>query len=83
MSDLLRIAIDAGLFFITCTVIFVVGFIVDAWLHSKRRAAASKAREGSGVGLAPYGPATASRWDPRPPPRREPGQGEQGRAWVP
>jgi membrane-anchored protein YejM (alkaline phosphatase superfamily) len=62
MSDLLRIVLDTGLFFVSCTVIFVVGFMVDAWVHSRRRATAREAggrssvrrtSEGEPLGRAP------------------------------
>ena len=47
MNELLRIAMDAGLFFAACTAIFLIGFIVDERLQT-RRAAAVRAMRTSG-----------------------------------
>lgn len=46
MSELFLIVLDAGVFFIGCTIIFVVGFVIDARSQA-RRAAAPPAEAGS------------------------------------
>lgn len=36
MGDLLRIVADAGLFFVSCTVLFLIGFVLDSWMQARR-----------------------------------------------
>ena len=59
MNDVLRIAMDAGLFFAACTAIFLVGFIVDERLQA-RRAAGVRAMRTSGREGQPAKPASAA-----------------------
>jgi hypothetical protein len=57
MNELLRIAIDAGLFFAACTAIFLLGFIVDERLQARRSAGVrtmrTSCREGEAAKPAP------------------------------
>jgi len=57
MNELLRIVIDAGLFFAACTAIFLIGFIVDERLQARRaagvRAMRTSGREGEAAEPAP------------------------------
>ncbi|MDB5479630.1 MAG: hypothetical protein JWO83_683 [Caulobacteraceae bacterium] len=39
MSELFLLVLDAGVFFIGCTIIFLVGFVIDARSQARRAAA--------------------------------------------
>ena len=55
MSELLRIILATGLFFVGCTVVFVTGVVVDGTAQARQAArAASAARvAGGGPGSSP------------------------------
>jgi len=67
MSELLRIVLDTGLFFVGCTVVFVAGVMVDGTVQARRAARTAPAMRVAGGGLKsppvaapPYGePATS------------------------
>jgi hypothetical protein len=42
MTTLLRIVLDTALFLVACTVTFLVGFVVDAWMQARRTPAARR-----------------------------------------
>jgi hypothetical protein len=48
MSELLRIVLETGLFFILCTVIFLIGFVIDARAQARRAAGARAEAAGAG-----------------------------------
>jgi hypothetical protein len=48
MSELLLIVLETGLFFIFCTVVFLIGFVIDARAQARRAAGARAKAAGAG-----------------------------------
>lgn len=51
MSELLRIVLDTGLFFVGCTVVFVIGVMVDGTAQARQAARTAPAMPVAGGGL--------------------------------